>query len=134
MKSRSGKRRTYREHWYFYSRSGWDAYDEEDSAAVMKPLVKGWFARERAIRPVEVQDGPASAEESGFVLIGRWLQIYEDVIEVNTVAYCPAKNMLAEVKGTPIDDQGNRQEVFIYIMDNVFRGVDASLYPLEMSV
>jgi len=114
---------------FFYARnSDPDGYGEIDDTYT--PIISGFFAREKARRPMEIDDN-AIISEIQYVLIGPYLKRYFEVLGAEMLAWCPQTDKVYEVIGEPIDGEGNERNTMIYIVDNVRRVVDTSTLGVE---
>jgi hypothetical protein len=115
---------------FFYRRNATpDDYGEVDDTYTA--VTSGFFAREKARRPMEIADASATVNEIQYVLVGAYVKRYFTDISAEMLAWCPQTDKVYEVIGEPIDNEGNNRQTMIYVADNVRRVVDTSALPTE---
>lgn len=124
-------KQTPRYRWLFYERrtpSDVDAWGEVDETITF--VTSGFFAYERAKRPIDIVDTAATEPETQYVLLGKYSRHYHTTIKTQHFAWCPALDKLVEVLGEPVDDAGAQQQIVIYVVDNVNRNLDTGTLPI----
>jgi len=124
-------KQTPRYRWFFYSRNASgtpDTWGEQTDSPVL--VTQGFFAKEKATKPIETIDAAAAEGEIQFVLIGAFSKEYLNDIQSGMFCWCPALNKVMEVIGSPVDYTGEYRRIVIYVVDNVFRAVDTGSLPL----
>lgn len=118
-----------RQRWYFYQPDDEpNEYGEVDrtSAESLKPVLSGFYSREQARKPMEVSEASKNFGETQFVLIGIWNKHTEQTLKSDFLAYCPETGEVAEVMANPIDKDGTRKSIYIYVTRNIQREIDTS--------
>ena len=125
MKQRNANRRI-----YFYQRSAEpDAAGEETDTFTL--VTTGFFALERATRPVEIVADGTTEPQTQYVLLGRWAQAYEDLQSEYFAVDFSGTPRAYELIGDPVDPDGLRTDIMIYCAHNVNRYIDFSSIPKE---
>lgn len=125
-------KRTPRYQWFFYQRMETAEIDARGRPVeTYTALVSGYFAKEQARKPVEINDASSITDERQYVLLGAWVSRYDQVIASDTIAYCPAEDKCYEVLATPVDVTGERREIMIYVTDNIKRTIATEDLPTE---
>ena len=131
MKRRMIKPRTPRYRWIFLQREvagTVDAYGEPTEAFTF--VSSGYFAFEKAKKPIEVVDGGATVSDQQFLLMGAYSNHHARGITSDLIAWCPAlDNLVVELLGDPIDPDGYQEKLWIYAMRNVERKYTTGSFP-----
>lgn len=128
MRKKSLYRNLMRQRWLFYTRSrNRDTYGEinQDSYTF---FTSAYCGREKARNPIEVMDANAVMSEQQWVLRARWTNKLSQMTH-DMVGYCPAKNLIVEIIGEPIDPDQGQMDILIYCVDNIKRDIDTDNLP-----
>lgn len=87
----------------------------------------GLFAKELPFKPSEIEEGSRTVAEQKFMLIGRWTRSL-NLVTHGMFCYILADKKLYAVEGNATDKLGNKQNIYITIIDNVTQNI-ASQFP-----
>ena len=117
-----------RQRWLFYDRVDTRDVYGEITADSYTLHTSAYCGREKARKPMEVTDGNAIMSEQQWVLRARWTKKL-DQVKHDMIAYCPAKDLLVEIIGEPLDPDQGQMDILIYCVANVTRDIDTSALP-----
>lgn len=125
--------RVFRYRVFFYERGSSSPDQYGEVSETYTAITSGFFAKEKARRPMEIADGSATVSEIQYVLIGAYVKKYFTDLRSEMIAWCPQTDQVFELVGEPIDNEGNNREVMIYVADNIRRSIDTSTLPTEFT-
>lgn len=104
-----------------------DAYGELQEAS-WSLIASGFCSKQRATRPLEILDGGTSVSQTQWCLDLSWTKGLAKV-DHTCICYLPYEKKVYEVAGDPVDPDGHRNKILIYVFDNVQRTIDLNSLP-----
>lgn len=83
---------------------------------------------ERASRPIEIVDGQSTTAQTQYVLRTNWNRRLT-TLDTHCIALVVLTDKIYEIIGEPIDNDGLKRELLIYVVDNVTRVIDLDSLP-----
>lgn len=84
----------------------------------------GLFAKEFPTKPIEIEEGNRTVAEEQFMLIGRWTKSLSQITH-GMFCYILNEKKLFAVQGNATDKWGDKQNIYITIIDNVTKDITA---------